>query len=101
MRGVDPQVMLPVEHVAQQRLDDRVPAGARVFQHPGDERADPGAMLAGHRREPVREDPVHHRQGEERPRGLQQLQPGMAAADLLADPARRARAPPRAHRSSR
>ena len=65
--------------------DDRVPAGAAVVHHLGDERADGGALLDGHFRQAVGEDPVCHGQREERPGDLEQLQPRVALADLLAD----------------
>ena len=44
-----------------------------------------GALLDGHFRQPVGEDPVRHGQREERPGDLEQLQPRVALADLLAD----------------
>ena len=82
---VDDEVLLPVEDVAQHVRDDRVPAGAAVVHHLRDERADGRALLDGHFRQPVGEDPVRHGQREERPGDLEQLQPRVPLADLLAD----------------
>ena len=69
--GVDSQVLLPVEHVAQHGRDDTVPAGAAVIEHLRDHGPDAGSLILGHCRQPVRKRPVHRRQGEERPGGLQ------------------------------
>ena len=55
---VDDEVLLPVEDVAQHVRDDRVPARAAVVHHLRDQRADGGALLDGHFRQPVGEDPV-------------------------------------------
>jgi len=85
--GVDPQVMLPVQDVAEHRRDDGVPGRTVAVQHAGDGSADLGPLRGWDRGQAIREHPVHHWQGQERPGGLQQFQPAVPAADLLADSA--------------
>jgi hypothetical protein len=72
---VDDEVLLPVEDIAQQSLDDLVPARAAVVHHLGDEPADLGPFQCPDFCQAVREHAVHDRQREERPGDLQQLKP--------------------------
>ena len=71
----DQKVLLPVEDIAQQSLDDLVPARAAIVHHLGDEPADLRPFRGPDFCQAVREHAVHDRQREERPGDLQQLKP--------------------------
>ncbi|HUY44460.1 MAG TPA: hypothetical protein VMV92_01850 [Streptosporangiaceae bacterium] len=79
--GVDAQVLLPVEHIPQHGLDDRVPAGPAAVEHLGDQRPDPRPLVLQNRREPAGKRAVHDGKGEPVQAGL----PGAAVpVQLLA-----------------
>ncbi|NUK32312.1 hypothetical protein HRW12_00675 [Streptomyces lunaelactis] len=87
--GLD-EAVLPVQDVAQHGRHQLPPARPGAVQHLLDGQADPRPVLAGDGRQSVGEDTVYDGQRQEGARGLEEVEPGVAAANLFADAARSA-----------